>query len=192
MNKTFKNISVRLSITIAILVFLILINVATATMARYTTSFGEELNFVANAKRDLGVLCGEWEQTDLCQKLSFNISCKDSGAAATQDATARVRLYIPSSTELPSEIVIVSGGEQYTARILDIPVKTAAYKAYGEGKMACFYDSNGNEIALEIPQSSAQSTGGTLLLYSTATDTTGMRVIVESVSEQKIVRGDES
>ena len=96
MKNKLKNIPIQLAITIAILVFLIVfINIATATMGRYTTSFGGEFNFVANSKRTINVSCGEWEEKAGFNLLPIEMTCTNGATDTAQSISARIRLYIP-------------------------------------------------------------------------------------------------
>ena len=48
---------------------------------------------------------------------------------------------------------------------------------------------NGNELVMEISQSTEWITRATLIFYGTLIDTSGVRVIVEPVNEQDIMGG---
>lgn len=190
MKNKLKNIPIQLAITIAILVFLIVfINIATATMGRYTTSFGGEFNFVANSKRTINVSCGEWEEKAGFNLLPIEMTCTNGATDTAQSMSARIRLYIPETTSLPTEILISDGKGQYAATLSAIPIGTAAYRSYGSGMIGCFYDTNGNELVMEISQSTEWIARATLIFYGALIDTSGVRVIVEPVNEQDIMGG---
>ena len=183
MNRKLDNIPISLIITIVILLILIiLMNTAQMTLARYMTSFENNLNFSFNSKQSYNLTCGEWVKNSENgqQTLSLNINSAD-GAASTQSGAVRIRLYVPETEELPSVSINLASVE-YTANVSAVPERTMVHSLYGDGSICCFYGDDGKEITFDFSSAALESISATLTLISETDDVaTGIKIMIEPI-----------
>ena len=130
---------------------------------------------------------GEWrvnEETGV-QTLNVSLANGEDNDGATPSTSVRVRVYVPDTNITLPSLMLNGNGTEYTASVTKIPEGTAAYKNYGEGQICCFYGTDGEELSFALPESATKILDMALILANEETDTTGFRVIVESVDTDK-------
>ena len=149
------------------------------------SSFGGKVNFLPVAKGNFNLNYGEWsrsqENGEQTQALSITNNISSSNNVPVQ---IRIRMYVPyTNVTLPALSLNQNGGE-YEALVSEIPEGTSVYRAYGAGQICCFYGSDGEELVFSLPDSAAETFDATLTLADRETDTTGFRLIVETVNTE--------
>lgn len=186
MNIKVKNIPVRLLITVAILLLLIAFMIGMqCSLGRYTTSFGGEVKFSPNAKGTFELNYDEWSvlQDRDGQRLSLSITNGWDSSDVTAERV-RIRLFVPYTDVTLPTLFLNQDGEEYTAIVSELPKGTAAYKAYGEGLICCFYGVDGEELVFDLPDS-AEAWEATLIFADAEADMTGVELIVETVNTKR-------
>ena len=177
-----KTMPIWLIMTAAVLLALIVfINIANSTLARYTSFFGGEVAFSPNSKAEIQLAQGEWSATEDAgiKEISLKVSKEES---QSKQSSVRLRLFVPDADATLPALVLKLDGNEYVASTVKLQKGTAAYKAYGEGQICCFYKTDGNEMCFDLSDASLDVK---LIFASEKIDTTGFRVIVEPVNAEK-------
>ena len=182
MNAKLRNMPISLIVASALLLFLVILVIGTQmTCCRYMTALSGRIGFASVSKQNVAMTHGEWSDGSDQKTLSINLINAGDTANLTQDGPVRIRLYLPRNVDLSSVKIEISTVE-YSADISAVPVGTAVYNLYGEGSVCLFYDTNGEELALEIPDAEAGGLDATLTLVSDKEiDTTGVEIMIEPV-----------
>lgn len=175
-----KNIPIYLLVSMSVLLILIaFMIIAQCSLGRYTSSFGGEVNFSPAAKGNLQIDCGEWIADQELGVQTQTLSVAKSVEAPTK---IRVRLYVPSGNASFPELRLIENDKEHLATTLSVVEGTSVYKSYGAGQICCFYGADGEEIVFDFLNSSSEKLNFTLKLNDGTTDTSGIRLIVESVN----------
>ena len=162
-----KKTSHCLVLCLAILVFLsALLWLVQPSLARYASSFGEQMHFTVSGKGEISVTPAEWTDTDGGKTLPFSV---------TASGEVRVRVFVPAGVQ-PRIALLAEGGKKYTAVITPLSEGTAVYRTLGAGSVCCFYDERGREL---VRDARAGGLAATLTLMGDGLNTEGVRVLAE-------------
>ena len=183
MNNKLKNMPISLISTTAILLLLImLMSNAPATLGRYMSSVDGDVVLFFNSKQNFKLSYGEWEENEGKQTLLISINNAPNVNASLQGGAVRIRLYMPKIDGLKNVRLGVEGYE-YISKISEVAEGTVAHKQYGDGNICRFYGDDGEEICFDFPISRVESLDATLTLTADIpVDTTGIQVIVDPIN----------